>query len=102
MTWLEPTEKDQIMSFVLIYAAVLFAFSAILLTRDALKAIWTTAVVLGAGYLAWGFYQTSGVPDTEVTSAAMDYIRSGLGLLLFGTIMFGVWFFLDLRRRMPR
>lgn len=89
------------MNHVLIYAAVLFAFSAILMTRDALKAIWTTALVLGAGYLAWGFYQTSGVPDSEVTSVAMDYIHSGLGLVVFGAVTFGIWFFLDIRRRMP-
>lgn len=83
------------------YSAVLFAFSAVILFEDKLRAVWTTAVLLGIGYLGWGFSQTRGVPDEKVTDQMMDWIHSGVFLIVGGLVLFGVWFIMDIRRRMP-
>lgn len=87
--------------FVLIWSALLFGLAAVLLCQQKLRAFWVTMLCMGNGYLAWGFAQTSGVQDVDVTPMQMSWIYSGLTLIGVGLVLFGVWFMLDIRRRMP-
>lgn len=87
---------------VLMYIAALFALSVVLLFEDKLKALWVSQLVIGIGYLAWGFASTSGVTDADVTSVQMDRIYSGLYLTLVGLGLGAAWWYRDVMRRMPR
>lgn len=86
---------------VLLWSALLLGLSVVLLAEQKLKAFWVTMLGIGNAYMAWGFAQTSGVPDKDITPLEVDWIMSGLTLIGVGLVLFGVWFFLDLRRRMP-
>lgn len=87
---------------VLLYSAALFGLSAVLLFDDKLRALWVSQLIIGIGFLAWGFASTSGVPDADVTSVQMDRIYSGLYLTLVGLGLSAAWWYRDIQRRMPR
>lgn len=87
---------------VLMYAGALLGLSVVLLFEDKLRALWVSQLVLGVGYLAWGFAHTSGVPDSEVSVSQMAWIYSGLYLTLIGIGLGAAWWYRDVMRRMPR
>lgn len=90
------------MFYVLLLIAALFSFGTALAFPDKFYAVATVNALLGAGYFLHGIYSTAGVPDKLISQNDMTWIYTGLGLVGFGAILYGIGWFRNVRTSMPR